>query len=148
MEGTLRSASHLQGKAVLENGQHRAESCGAFIYITSCVFSFRKFQLFPTATKRATTDSPVSILARPNSKISSTLQAMTRATHHSPSHAATGLIVCYPTLAAHATVCLSRSYFLFGRARLAYEWTATFSLFFFFPSSMRSQFDCPPHKWD
>ena len=57
---------------------------------------------------------------------------MTRATHHSPTRAATGPVAYYPTLATHATVCLSRSSFLFGRARLAYEWTAIF-LFFFFP---------------
>jgi len=74
-------------------------------------------------------DSPASILVRPNSKISSTLQATTQATHHSPNHVATRLIVCYPTLATHATVCLSRSSSLVGRTRLVYEWTAL-SLFF------------------
>jgi MFS-type transporter involved in bile tolerance (Atg22 family) len=50
-------------------------------------------------------DSPASVLARPNSKIFSTLQAMTRVTHRLPNHAATRLIASYPTLAAHATVC-------------------------------------------
>jgi len=75
-------------------------------------------------------DSPASVLARPSSKISSTLQAMTQTTHHSLNHAATGLIACYLTLAARATVCLSRSYFLFGRTRPAYEQTA---IFIFFP---------------
>ena len=77
-------------------------------------------------------DSPALVLVLPNSKIFSTLQAMTRATHHSPNHAATGLIACYPTLATHATVCLSRSYFLLGPARLAYERIATFLFIFLF----------------
>ena len=147
-EVTRRLPGHLQGKAVQENGQHRAESSGAIIYITSCVFSFRKFQLFPIVVKnqRATMDSPDSILAHPNSKIFSTLQAMTRPTHRLPNHVATRLIVSYPTLAAHATVCLSRSFFLFGRALdLLTNGPLPFSSF---SSSMCSQFDYPPHKWN
>ena len=60
--------------------------------------------------------SPALVLAHPNSKTFSTLQAMTQATHRLPNHAATRLIASYPTLATHVTVCLSRISSLFGHA--------------------------------
>ena len=45
--------------------------------------------------RRVTMGCRDSTLARPNSRISSTLLAMTRASHNSPNHVAAGPIVCY-----------------------------------------------------
>jgi hypothetical protein len=105
---------------------------------------FRISNSFPHVVQRETMGSPASISARPNSKIFSTLQVMTRANHHSPNHAAAGQIACYLTWVTPATVSLSRLFALIGRARVAHEWTV--SLFISFATY--SQYNCSPHKWD
>jgi hypothetical protein len=79
--------------------------------------------------QRAIMGSPLSILARLNCKIFSTLQAMTRASRRSLSHAAVGPIAFSPTWGTSATVGLAHHSFVIGYARVAHESIAS-SVFF------------------
>ena len=62
---------------------------------------------FLSSTKRETTDSPDSNLARLNFRIFSTSPAMTRASHRLPNHAAAGPTACCLSWDASAIVRLS-----------------------------------------
>jgi hypothetical protein len=73
---------------------------------------------------------PDSTLARPNSKISSTSLAMTRASHHSPNHVAAAPIVCYRIWDTSAIVRLILP-FLISHAGVADEFAALFLFVFF-----------------
>jgi hypothetical protein len=119
------SADHLQKLLAWGNGQHHVESSGASIYTMSYVFSlFFDVGPFPI-DQRATMGCPDSTLARPNSRISSTSLAMTRANHHSPNHVAAAQIVCYRIWDTSAIVRLILA-FLFGHAGVADEFAAFF----------------------
>lgn len=84
-----------------------------FIFIFSRALSFP----FSIIDQRETTDSPDSTLARLNSRISSTLLAMTRASRRSPNHAVAGPIACYPTWDASAIVRLPPASLIGPRSR-------------------------------
>lgn len=68
--------------------------------------------------------------ARLNSRISSTSLAMTRATHRSPCHAASGPIVCYRIWDKSVIVRRSLASFI-GQAYVAHECSAFLCIYFF-----------------
>jgi hypothetical protein len=65
-----------------------------YLYYVVRFSLFWGVQFFPQSIQRATMGCPDSTLARPNSRISSTLLAMTRASHHLLNHVAAAPIVC------------------------------------------------------
>jgi hypothetical protein len=86
--------------------------------------------------QRVTMGCQDSTLARPNSRISSTSLAMTRASHHSPNHVAAGPIVCYRIWDTSAIVSLILA-FLTSHVCVANEFP-TFFLFIFLLSVVNS----------
>lgn len=69
--------------------------CFYLYYVVRFIFLFPCRSFFPNRRPRATMGCPDSILAHPNSRIFSTLLAMTRANRHSPNHVAAAPNVCY-----------------------------------------------------
>jgi hypothetical protein len=80
--------------------------CRAFFLPLIFLFAYFLYR-FLSSTKRETTDSQDSNLARLNFRIFSTSLDMIRAGHHLPNHAAAGLTACYPSWDASAIVRLS-----------------------------------------
>ena len=99
-----------------------------YLYYVVRFFSFFGVVSFST-DQRATMDCLDSTLARPNSRISSTSLAMTRASHRLPNHAAAAPIVCYRIWDACAIVSLILA-FLTGHAGVADGFAPSFSLYF------------------
>jgi len=124
------SAHHLQKLLAWANGQHHVGSFGASIYTMSYVFSLFFSVVSFSIDQRVTMGCRDSTLARPNSRISSTSLAMTRASHHSPNHVAAGPIVCYRIWDTSAIVSLILA-FLTSHVCVANEFP-TFFLFIYF----------------
>ena len=88
--------------------------------------------------QRATIGCPDSTLAVPNSIISSTSLAMTRASRRSANHVSAALIACCRIWDTSAIVHLTFAFFI-GHAGVADEFTT-------FLSAMRSQLNCSPYE--
>jgi Vacuole effluxer Atg22 like len=108
----------------------RTELWCFYLYYVVRILFFCIHYPWSNIVQRAIMDSPLSILARLNCKIFSILQAMTRASRRSLSHAEVGPIACSPTWGTSATVGLAHCSFVIGCARVAHESIASFSVFF------------------
>ena len=109
-------------------------------YVFSSFFGVVSF----STDQRATMDCLDSTLARPNSRISSTSLAMTRASHRSLHHAAAAPIVCYRIWDVSAIVSLIHA-FLTSHVCVTDEFVA-FLLFYLY--LLRSQLYRSPHERD
>jgi hypothetical protein len=106
--------------------------CFYLYYVVRFLFFFSRRSFFPNRRPRATMGCPDSILARPNSRIFSTLLAMTRANRHSPNHVAEAPNVCYRIWDTFAIVRLVLPFLIASHAGVADEFAAFFLFMNFF----------------